>query len=160
VAAASTDAGSVREVCIVHRIRPGYFGDTAIDKRPVAGPVRVTELGLADDRQVEGSHGGPDKAVYAYAEEDAAWWSSQVGRARPSGTFGENLRTAGLDVGGALIGERWRIADVLLEVRMPRTPCQNLSQRMGIDRFHVRFNATGRVGALLRVRSAVSASCA
>ena len=54
---------------------------------------------------------------------------------------------------GALIGEVWRIADVLLAVRMPRTPCENLSLRMNFDRFHVRTNATGRVGALLKVLS-------
>jgi MOSC domain-containing protein YiiM len=34
---------------------------------------------------------------------------------------------------------------------MPRTPCQNLSLRIGIEGFHMRFNRTGRVGALLKV---------
>ena len=34
---------------------------------------------------------------------------------------------------------------------MPRTPCQNLALRVGVDRFHVDFNRSGRVGALLRV---------
>ena len=34
---------------------------------------------------------------------------------------------------------------------MPRTPCQNLSLRVGEEGFHLRFNASGRVGALLRV---------
>ncbi len=36
-------------------------------------------------------------------------------------------------------------------MRLPRTPCENLSQRMGIEAFHRRFNATGRVGAMLSV---------
>jgi MOSC domain-containing protein YiiM len=35
---------------------------------------------------------------------------------------------------------------------MTRTPCQNLSMRIGIDNFHIRFNTTGRVGAMLKVR--------
>jgi len=69
----------------------------------------------------------------------------------PPGLFGENLRTQDLDVSGAIIGEKWRIGTVLLEVRMPRTPCQNLSMRIGIDNFHIRFNTTGRVGAMLKV---------
>jgi MOSC domain-containing protein YiiM len=141
----------VLAVSVVHALRAGYFHDTAIDKRPVAEPVQVTELGLVGDRQIDKHHGGADKAVYAYAEEDAAWWASQLGRDLPAGVFGDNLRTEGLDVTGALIGERWRIGDVLLEVRMPRTPCQNLSMRMGTEQFHVRFNASGRVGALLKV---------
>jgi MOSC domain-containing protein YiiM len=36
---------------------------------------------------------------------------------------------------------------------MPRTPCNNLSARVGIHRFHHRFAATGRVGAYLSVIS-------
>lgn len=139
-------------VNVVRRVRPGYFHDTAIDKQPVDGPVQVTVAGLAGDRQLDPHHGGLDKAVYAYAAEDAAWWAAQLGLSIPAGLFGENLRTQGLDVSGAIIGETWRIGTALLEVRMPRTPCQNLSMRLGIDKFHVRFNATGRVGAMLKVR--------
>lgn len=138
-------------VNVVHRVRPGYFQDTAIDKRPVRGPVQVVELGLDGDQQLNRAHGGPDKAVYAYADEDAQWWAAELDRDIPPGLFGENLRTLGLDVSGALIGERWRVGEVLLEVRMPRTPCENLSMRMRVDRFHVRFSSTGRVGAMLRV---------
>jgi MOSC domain-containing protein YiiM len=141
----------VVSVNVVHEVRPGFFHDTAIDKRPVDGPVDVDAQGLVGDQQVDSSHGGPDKAVYAYAEEDALWWSEVLGREVPAGRFGENLRVRGLDVTGALIGERWRVGEVLLEVRMQRTPCQNLSLRMGIDGFHLRFNDSGRVGALLRV---------
>jgi len=138
-------------VNVVHQVRPGYFQDTAIDKQPVDGPVEVTALGLVGDKQMNRCHGGPDKAVYAYASEDADWWAVELDRDIPPGTFGENLRTRGLDITGALIGERWRVGDVLFEVRMPRTPCENLSMRMAVDKFHLRFNATGRVGALLKV---------
>jgi MOSC domain-containing protein YiiM len=137
---------------IVHRIHRGYFRDTAIDKQPVDGPVELTTTGLVGDRQLDPHHGGSDKAVYAYANEDANWWGSQLGRTIPSGLFGENFRTQDLDVSGAIIGEKWRVGTVLLEVRMPRTPCQNLSMRIGIDNFHICFNATGRVGAMLKVR--------
>lgn len=138
-------------VNVVHHVQPGFFHDTAIDKRPVDGPVEVTELGLAGDRQVDSSHGGVDKAVYAYGDEDARWWAEELGQSIPAGLFGENLRTSGMNVTGALIGETWRVGPVLLQVRMPRTPCQNLALRVGIDGFHLRFNATGRVGALLKV---------
>lgn len=145
------DDPRVLAVCVVHDAGQGCFGETAIDKRPVAGPVTVTARGLLGDRQIRSSHGGTDKAVYCYAEQDARWWSDEIGRPCPPGLFGENLRTHGLDVSGALVGERWRIGDVLLEVSMPRTPCENLSARIGIERFHVRFNASGRVGAMSRV---------
>lgn len=141
----------MESVNVLHEVSPGYFHDTGIDKRPVIGPVAVTALGLAGDRQLDSTHGGPDKAVYAYASEDADWWASELGIPVPPGTFGENLRTRGLDVSGALIGECWQVGEVLFQVRMPRTPCQNLSLGKGIDGFHKRFNASGRVGALLKV---------
>jgi MOSC domain-containing protein YiiM len=142
----------VETVNVVHALRPGFFHETAIDKRPVSGPVVVTTLGLAGDQQISSVHGGPDKAVYAYATEDADWWGDRLEREVPPGLFGENLRTSGLDVSGAQIGQRWQIGQqLLLEVRMPRTPCENLSQRVGIEGFHLEFNASGKVGALLRV---------
>lgn len=143
-------------VNVVHELIRGPTRWTAIDKRPVDGAVEVGELGLAGDRVCDTRyHGGPDKALYAYAAEDAEWWAAELGREIPPGLFGENLTTQGLDITGALIGERWRIGGpvqgVLVEVRSPRTPCGNLSGRMGIKRFHQRFAKTGRVGAYLKV---------
>ncbi|HET7477378.1 MAG TPA: MOSC domain-containing protein [Dermatophilaceae bacterium] len=146
----------VRAVNVVHELIPGAGRMTAIDKRPVPGAVRVTALGVAGDRQADTRHhGGPDKAVYVYAAESAADWAARLGRDIPPGTFGDNLTTEGLDVDGARIGERWQVGDpdtgVLLEVRMPRTPCQNLEARMGIPGFHLQFAERGQVGAYCRV---------
>jgi MOSC domain-containing protein YiiM len=150
-----SDSARLTAVNVVHAIRPGAGRDTAIDKRPVAGQVPVGALGLDGDWQCDTrNHGGPDRALYAYASEDAAWWAGELGRDIPPGLFGDNLTTAGLDVIGALIGERWRIGGpegVLVEVRMPRTPCENLSFRMGDPQFHKRFVASRRVGAYLKV---------
>jgi MOSC domain-containing protein YiiM len=146
---------SVEAVCVVHEIIGGYYHPTAIDKRPVSGPVRVDELGPEGDRHVDKSHGGRDAAVYVYAAEDAAYFSKVLEREIPPGLFGDNIRTRGLDVTNSLLGERWWLGEpgtgVLLEVRKPRTPCHNFSMRMGIEGFHVGFNRTGRVGAMCRV---------
>jgi len=148
-------AASIEAVCVVHEIRDGYYHPTAIDKRPVPGPVTVGELGPEGDQHVDKSHGGPDAAVYVYAAEDAAYFAASLEREIPPGLFGENVRTHGLDVTRSLLGERWWLGEpgdgVLLEVRKPRTPCLNFSMRMGIDGFHVDFNRTGRVGAMCRV---------
>jgi MOSC domain-containing protein YiiM len=140
-------------VNVVHGLIRGPSRWTAIDKRPVAGRVEVGELGLAGDKQCDTRyHGGVDKALYAYAVEDADWWSVELGREITPGLFGENLTTRGLDITNAVIGERWGIGDgVLVEVRLPRDPCANLSGRMGIPGFHRRFDAAGRVGAYLKV---------
>src|SRR4051794_29724295 len=84
--------------------------ETAIWKAPVAGRIRVAGVNLAGDRQADlRVHGGPDKAVYAYAEEDYRWWSEQVGRALEPGTFGENLTMRGVDLAAAADGDRWQV---------------------------------------------------
>ena len=72
---------------------------SAIDKRPVAGPVAVSLLGLDGDECADQEfHGGFEQAVYAYAREDLDWWTEQLSRELPSGMFGENVTTAGIDV--------------------------------------------------------------
>src|ERR671920_1378229 len=104
---------------------PGRRPDrSGIDKRPVAGRVAVHPLGLDGDVQVHRRyHGGEGQAVYAYAREDADWWAAELGRELPPGRFGENLRTTGLDVTGAVIGEQWRVGGALFEVTARRIPC-------------------------------------
>jgi MOSC domain-containing protein YiiM len=125
---------------------------SAIGKRPVSGPVRVEGVNLAGDDQADRRvHGGPDKAVYAYASEDAAWWAQQLSRELPPGMFGENLTTAGIDVAGAVIGERWRIGTVVLEVCQPRLPCAKLGHRFGDPLMVRRFGEASRPGAYLRI---------
>ena len=125
---------------------------SAIDKQPVAGRVAVRRLGLDGDVQVNKKfHGGEGQAVYAYAQEDADHWSAELDRALPPGRFGENLRTAGLDLTGAVIGERWRAGTALLEVTAPRTPCAKFQAYWGVPRLIKRFTAHGASGAYLRV---------
>ena len=145
----------VTAVCRVDRLHrdSGTIGITAIDKRPVDGPVRVRPLGLHADVQADRKHhGGEDQAVYAYADEDAAFFAESLGRDVPPGLFGENLRTSGIDVTGAVTGERWRIGATLeLEVTIPRTPCGTFARRMKVDRWVKRFAEEGRPGAYLRV---------
>ncbi|MET9295127.1 MOSC domain-containing protein [Streptomyces sp. NPDC003077] len=148
------------------RLRPSEHTDaadgrTAIDKRPVTGPVAVAapgpkgigRSGVAGDTVGNPRHhGGDDQAVYAYAREDLDDWERELGRELPNGCFGENLTTRGLDVSGARIGERWRIgARAILEVTSPRIPCQTFQGRLGEPRWVKRFTEAGVPGAYLRV---------
>jgi MOSC domain-containing protein YiiM len=142
----------------VGRAAPLGLGDrvvaSGIVKRAATGPVAVGPLGVQGDEQADrANHGGPYKAVYAYAREDAAWWEDCVGRPLDPGAFGENLTLAGVDVTGARIGERWRIGSVELEVSGPRVPCAKLGARMGDPLFPRKFVAAGRPGAYLAVAS-------
>ncbi|MFG2960505.1 MOSC domain-containing protein [Streptomyces sp. NPDC048291] len=136
-------------------------GVTGIDKRPVAGPVRVAApgpkgaagSGLAGDAVCElRHHGGDDQAVYAYAREDLDDWEKELGRPLPNGCFGENLTTNGLNVSEALIGERWRIGSgVVLEVTSGRIPCRTFQGHLGERGWVKRFTRKGATGAYLRV---------
>lgn len=142
-------------LCRVDALLPdsGAIGVTAIDKRPVDEPLHIRPLGVYGDVQANRKHhGGLTKALYAYADEDASFWAEELGRAIPAGLFGENLRTAGLDVNGAEIGERWRIGDgLVVEVTCPRTPCATFQRRLREPRWVKRFTDAGRPGAYLRV---------
>jgi MOSC domain-containing protein YiiM len=133
-------------------VRRGHPLMSAIVKAPVAGRVRVAGVNLVGDDQADRRvHGGPDKAVYAYASEDTAWWEGELGRPLGPGAFGENLTTQGVDVSGAVVGERWRIGAVELEVCQPRLPCAKLGLRFGDPRMVKRFAEVGRPGAYLRI---------
>lgn len=125
---------------------------SSIDKHPVSHPVAVLPTHLEGDEQSDPeNHGGPDKAVYAYASEDLEWWSASLGRALGPGAFGENLTTRGLDLRAAVIGERWQVGTAILQVTEPRTPCWKLGLRMGDAAFPRAFARARRPGVLLRV---------
>lgn len=126
---------------------------SSIDKRPVAGRVRVLATRLDGDEQADPEHhGGHDKAVYAYASEDLQWWAQELDRpGLDPGAFGENLTTTGIDLRDAVIGEQWRVGSALLQVSEPRTPCWKLGMRMQDPRFPRAFARARRPGVLLRV---------
>jgi len=151
----------------VGRPRPNpwkQLAATGIDKRPVEGPVAVTEpgpkgtgaVGLAGDRVYDVKHhGGSDQAVYAYAREDLDRWELVFGRSLSNGCFGENLTTIGMDVNAALIGERWRIgAEVVLEVSCPRIPCATFQGWLEAAGWIKRFTQAAVPGPYLRILKA------
>jgi len=143
----SVNAGAVRQLSV-----GGRTITTAIWKQPLQGPVAVRGVNVDGDDQADRSvHGGPDKAVYAYACEETAWWEAQVRRPLGPGAFGENLTTRGVDVSRARVGERWRIGSALLEVVQPRLPCFKLGLRMDDPLFPRRFARADRPGVYLRI---------
>jgi len=135
---------------------------TGIGKEPVTGPVEVRDPGprrgglgsglvgdFIGDRK---HHGGDEQAVYAYQREDLDRWQERLGRPLPSGFFGENLTTRGIDVAEARVGERWRIGtEVELAVTAPRIPCSTFRGWVGEKGWVKRFTADARPGTYLRV---------
>ncbi|WP_455901450.1 MOSC domain-containing protein [Rhodococcus gordoniae] len=150
-------SGTVAAACIVHTLHETGLRRnpvTAIDKRPVDGPVHVGELGLAGDRQCDtANHGGRFKAVYAFSQAESRHWGTELDRELPIGWFGENLHVAGFSPTDAVIGERWRVGEggLLLEVTGPRTPCRTFAIRSHEGDWATRFTARGDCGAYLKV---------
>ncbi|QNT93504.1 MOSC domain-containing protein [Streptomyces griseofuscus] len=153
----SVNVGQARPV--PYTSHPG--GLTGIDKRPVEGPVMVSApgpkgtagSGLAGDTVCDlKHHGGDDQAVYAFAREDLDDWERELGRTLANGCFGENITTGGLDVSGALIGERWRIGPAVeLQVTSGRIPCRTFQGHLGEPGWVRRFTRKAATGAYLRV---------
>ena len=139
----SVNVGHVREF--------DYYGQratSAIWKSPVNGRVQARGTSLGDDEQADRvSHGGVDKAIYAYAIEDTRWWDRGFGR----GTFGENLTTEGIDLTQVLLGERWAVGTTVLEVSEPRIPCWKLDVAVEDEAFLRAFTVAQRCGTYLRI---------
>ncbi|MDB5046547.1 MAG: domain containing protein [Deinococcus sp.] len=130
-------------------------GWTGIYKEPVSGPVAVQPGGLEGDQILDReNHGGPEQAVYVYTQPDYAFWTAQRGTALLPGTFGENLLFSGLESAAVLIGQRFRMGTVLLEVTWPRVPCVTLAARMGDPAFVRKFREARRPGFYARVLQA------
>lgn len=135
------------------------IGSTAMEKRPVTGPVVARARGLDGDQVGDVQHhGGVDQAVYAFAREDLDWWASELGEDLRDGMFAENLTTRGIDVNEAEVGERWHVGQALLEVASVRIPCNDFKSWMGLGGYDnrawvKRFTQVGRPGPYLRVLS-------
>lgn len=149
------DRGTILSVNVGGIRQFDYHGRPAVSaiwKSPVTGRVAARGVNLEGDDQADRSaHGGPDKAVYAYAIEDTRWWEQELGQALEHGQFGENLTTEGVDVTGALVGERWEIGSAVFEVSEPRVPCWRLAVRMEDQLFPRRFIEAGLPGTYLRI---------
>ncbi|HTR96770.1 MAG TPA: MOSC domain-containing protein [Candidatus Acidoferrales bacterium] len=152
---------SLRTGCVTHLPRPewerhrGATWRSAYVKSETNGPVRVTTLGLEGDEQFDRRvHGGPDRALLAYAGSHYAKWRAETGLdAMGPGGFGENLTLAGVDESSVCLGDRWTSGDVGLEVSQPRGPCANISRRWNHPRLLELSTQLVRIGWYLRVRS-------
>ncbi|MET0962968.1 MAG: MOSC domain-containing protein [Noviherbaspirillum sp.] len=105
-------------------------------------------------------HGGPAKAVYAYALEHYAFWEEQRRLAGKGdaplahGALGENLTLHGLLEADCWLGDRLAAGTVLLEVSEVRTPCFKLNVKMGLSHAARLMDQSGATGFYLRVLQA------
>ena len=131
--------------------------ETAIEKRPVDGPVRITSHGVeGNDVGDKLNHGDEFMRVYAYATEDYRWWEAELGATLAPGHFAEQLTTEGIDLNAALVGEVWRVGSAVLQIAHVRTPCLTFKGWMGHTGHDPtawvrRFALAGRPGPYFRV---------
>lgn len=128
---------------------------SAIGKRPLAGPVAIETLGLAEDEQADRvHHGGPDMAVHLYPLDHYAFWRGEIGDhsllADP-GAFGSNLAISGITENDVHIGDRFALGTAVLEISQPRKPCWKIEHRFGTKHMVAAIIKTGRCGWYFRV---------
>ncbi|EFU38089.1 MOSC domain containing protein [Paenibacillus vortex V453] len=125
---------------------------TGIYKQPVDGPLFLSTVNFAGDRQADlVNHGGVDKAVCAYPYEHYAYWENSLGKQMPYAAFGENLTLRGMLEDRVCIGDMYRVGDAVVQISQPRYPCFKLSQKLGVKDMPVRVLNTGYSGFYFRV---------
>ncbi len=126
---------------------------SAFVKTPQEGAVAVGLLGLSGDEQADLSvHGGPEKAVYAYAAAHYPQWTKLFpALAFTGGAMGENLTVAGLEENDICVGDVHAIGSVLLQACQPRQPCFKFALRHGEKLLPKAMVKTGFAGWYYRV---------
>jgi MOSC domain-containing protein YiiM len=126
---------------------------SAYGKHPAVGLVGVAPDGVDGDAQANRRwHGGPERAVLAYAKEHYQRWRDELAWSDlPHGGFGENFTVEGAAEDGTCIGDVWRAGTALLQVSEPRKPCRNISRFWGRPDLLRQVERTGRHGFYLRV---------
>lgn len=150
------------QVIAIHVGRPRSFEAEDDSRKPwtsgiiksfVRGPVYIGRLNIVGDEQADlVHHGGFDKAVLVYPQENYSFWDKEFpGVLWRSGCFGENLTLAGLTEHDVCIGDVFRLGQCVLQVSQPRQPCWKLSRRWGLSKLAVRVQETRLTGWYMRV---------
>lgn len=123
-------------------------------KYPVTAPAWLSLTRLEGDGQADlKHHGGPEKAVLAYARSHYSVWQNELNLSDrlPFGAFGENFTIADLSEDSVCIGDTFSIGEAIIQVSQPRVPCWKIARRLRIDGIEVRVKETGRTGWYSRV---------
>jgi len=124
----------------------GYFKETTDYQ------VWASDTGVQGDFQADTKHhGGPDKALLAYATASYTMWEQNFKMELGYGSFGENLCISGIDESKVCIGDIYEIGEVRVEVSQPRQPCWKISFALENDAMLKNVLATGATGWYMRV---------
>ncbi len=128
---------------------------SAIGKSRVAGPVRVSRLGLEGDEQADLTvHGGPDKAIHFYPADHYPYWSKiypDTPFSFAPGRFGENISAARLSEDAVHIGDVFELGTARVQISQGRQPCWKLNMHTGLPTLAARFQTSLKTGWYFRV---------
>jgi MOSC domain-containing protein YiiM len=125
---------------------------TGIFKQSITDALELGVPGFASDVQINRKyHGGPDKAVCAYAFEHYDFWVEVLERELPAGSFGENFTLLGLLEDEVHIGDVFQVGTARVQISQPRQPCGTLAARFGIPNFVKQVVDSGMTGWYFRV---------
>jgi MOSC domain-containing protein YiiM len=126
---------------------------SGIVKTARTGAITVNVLGLDGDEQADLTvHGGPEKAVYAYAASHFPDWAAQFpALSFTGGAMGENLTVSGMAESDICVGDVHAVGTALLQVCQPRQPCYKFSLRHGNNRLPKAMVKSGQSGWYYRV---------
>lgn len=96
-------------------------------------------------------HGGPERAVCAYAYEHYARWEQEFQKKLPKAAFGENVTVLNMSEEDVCIGDIYQIGEAILQVSQGRIPCDTISKRNEIDELLTHVVQTCYTGYFFRV---------
>ncbi|HEU5140598.1 MAG TPA: MOSC domain-containing protein [Bacillales bacterium] len=125
---------------------------TAIYKQPIDDAVPLSKVNLSGDAQGNLKvHGGPDKALCAYAYDHYGYWENELDRQLNPATFGENLTIQGLTEDHVHIGDTFEFGEALVQVTQPRQPCFKLAGKLNRPDMIMKVRENGFSGYYFRV---------
>ncbi len=126
---------------------------TGIFKEPIEGEIWLSSTGLSGDEIADiKNHGGPEKAVFAYATEHYAYWQSLPGLEGMSvGAHGENLAMENATETDVCVGDVYQFCNALIQISQPRQPCWKPARRFRVKDLALQIQETGRTGWYFRV---------
>lgn len=124
---------------------------SSIARDRVDGRVELDARGFVGDQATQPYHGSPEAAVCLHAQRHYDHWNETLGMTMRPGGVGENLTLDSWDDADLCVGDLLRIGTALLQVSMPRIPCESQARFVGRPDW-VRLTITAlRTGAYARV---------
>ena len=128
--------------------------NTSIYKEPVNRKVNIKKTGIEGDKQADlKSHGGFNKAVYAYSYKHYKYWGELLEKdfSNDYGLIGENLTIDDFNEKEFFIGDEFQISNTVLKITQPRIPCYKLGIKMNKKDFLNLFINHGHLGIYMKV---------